>query len=152
MKIHAAGQPPIAVVLGKQLILPLCKAVVESFNNRGCISVQFTNLNCFTNDQSKPWLDGNLFKEAMHDMLDEAVQYRDEKEPVKFSFRSDGSSNWRVVISYMLCQSASERFKDGSGYPYFLSFRTREIISQHHAKMSYEKKNTKVNIQVSVEK
>jgi hypothetical protein len=152
MKTHTAGQPSIAVVLKKQHILPLCTAVVESFNKDGYTPVEFKNSDIYSNDQSKPWLDGGLFKEAMHDLLGEALRYRDEKEPVKFSLCSRGTSSWRVVISYMLGQSAGERFNDTSGYPYFLSFRTREIISQHNTKISFETKNQKANFDISFEK
>lgn len=152
MKINTAGQAPISVVLKKQLILPLCTAVVETFNKDRSTPVEFKNSDVYTNDQSKPWLDGGLFKEAMHDLLGEVSRYRDEKETVQFSLGSRGTNSWQVVISFVLCQSANEKFSDLSGYPYFISVRTRDIISQHHAKINFETKNQKANIQVSFEK
>ena len=126
--------------------------VVNSFNKDGATLVEFTNSNSYTNDQSKPWLDSSLFNEAMHDLLGEAIRYRDDKEPVRFSLNSVGTNHWRVDITYILSQAAGERFNDTSGYPYFYSVRTRDIISQHHAKMCFETKNLKVNVHVAFEK
>jgi hypothetical protein len=152
MKKNTAVKSPIGASLEKQLILPLCTAVFESFNKNGCNPVEFTKSSDCTKDHAKPWLDGDLFKEAMRDLLTEAIRSREGKEPVKFSLSAGGTSSWQVMVSYLLCQSADERFDDTSGYPYFLSDRTRDIISQHRAKMSFKKDKKKINFLISFER
>jgi hypothetical protein len=145
-------KPLVAVVLKRQPILPLLSEVLAGCGLDGISPVNIISSKSISSNTRALWLDAELFKDALHNIIEDASRNRDGDEAVRISLYLAGINTCRIAISYVRHNSTGERFYAASGYPYFLPARTRDILSQHRAKMTYERKGQIMNIYISIEK
>ena len=145
-------KPPVAVVLKRKPILPLCTKVVDECRNNCFSAIEFVCTDPSINHKTKLWFDSVLLKNSLYEILTDAARHCDEKEPIRLTACSIGMEYCRLIISYLLSESVEEGFYATSGYPYFFSEHTREIILQHRARINFRRIGKKINITITFER
>lgn len=148
-KTRISDRPPVAVCLKHQLLLPICVEVVEEFKTSGLIPAGRICIQSAVNPKNKLWLDAPLLKEALIDLLEDAVKCCDIRERIVLSVSSTGMHCCRCIISYLHQKDKNESHEDRFEMRYYSRDRTREIVAQHQAGMNLMRDGRNVMIELS---
>jgi hypothetical protein len=148
-KLQTTNKSLVAVKLKKQLLSPICVDIVEKFKSFGLITAGRIFFEFDANQKNILWLDETLFKEALIDLLENALKYSDKNEKIVLSINSSGMHFCRLTISYIHQTPKNEFYSNYFEQPYYSNDRTMEIVSQHQASMDIRKSDRKVTIELS---
>jgi hypothetical protein len=142
-------KPPVSVIMKQQSVLPLCvDAVQECLKKTTTPPPKICIDDSKFENKSKLWLDADLFKEALVDILENAVQHGDRQRRVVVCVSSQGMHYCRLNISYTHQKTENESHDERFEISYYAHDRTREIVSQHRAAMNLLKDGRKVTIEL----
>ena len=141
----------VAVALKKQPALPLCAEVIEECKKSGLNSIRLDSPDTVSDSKPRLWLDAPLFKEALQSLIHDAACQRKASEYVTVSLR-DGMNTCLISILYNLRKPIDARIIGTGESLHFVNIRTREIITQHRAKINLNAINMRASIEMSFEK
>ena len=147
-KLRFLSKPPVVVGLKQQPLLPICFEAVEECGTSGLHSAERISIHSTVSAKNKLWLDAPLFKEALIDLLKNAINRCDKRERIALSVSSSGMHFSRLTISYIQRKTENEFHDDRFEMPYYSNDRTREIVAQHQARMNMRKGGLKVTIEL----
>jgi K+-sensing histidine kinase KdpD len=133
----------------QQSVLPLCVDAVSE-----CLKKTTTPLPKISiddskyEDKSKLWLDTDLFKEAIIDILTNAIRHGIGRHGIVCRLSSEGMQHCRLTVSYTRQESETGSREDQFEISYYAHDRTREIVSQHRAAMNLLKDGRNVTIEL----
>jgi hypothetical protein len=142
-------KPPVSVIMKQQSVLPLCVDAVAECVKKTTIPVPKISIDDSKfEDNSKLWLDADLFKEAFIDILKNAIRHGVGRHGIVCRVSSEGMQHCRLTISYTCQESETESREDQFEISYYAHDRTREIVSQHRAAMNLLKDGRNVTIEL----
>jgi hypothetical protein len=142
-------KPQVSVIMKQQSVLPLCvDAVAECLKKTTKPLPKISIDDSKYEDKSKLWLDTDLFKEAIVDILENAIRHGVGRHGIVCRVSSVGMQHCRLTVSYTSLESEIASHDDQFEISYYAHDRTREIVSQHRAAMNLLKDGRNVTIEL----
>jgi K+-sensing histidine kinase KdpD len=142
-------KPPVSVIMKQQSVLPLCvDAIAACLKKTSKLLPKISIDDSKYEDTSKLWLDADLFKEAIVDILINAIQHGVGRHGIVCRVSSEGMQHCRLTVSYTCQESEAGSHDDQFEISYYAHDRTREIVSQHRAAMNLLKDGRNVTIEL----
>ena len=145
-RILKRDNSPVAVVLKKELVLPIFSKVIEQYNKEGFkVSMdEKGDWDKLALKSPRLWLDKKLFSEALFDIIKNAHKKSKGDKPVNISMKYEGINECTINISYH--QKKSENQQGAYRRSANFSHRTGEIILQHGAKLDHREINETMRV------
>ena len=142
-------RPAVAVCLKQQEILPLCIDVINACT-KGAPNVppEIRFIDPTPGKKVKLWLDEVLFKEALLDLLQNAVKRNGSHQAILFTVSFRGMYYCCINITCSPGRTEGATQDELFGRSYYTSGRTLEIIQQHRARVNHSTEREKETIEL----